>query len=209
MRGVPVEFIPAPAGLAWRKVVIGAAGARDAQRTAVLLAPRPPRTRLREPSAESELGLIRTLRLMLNTTAEGADDIAAANPALSLRRLDGAPRSFGDFTVAARFALRDSTTDTLGICASIANETPRRLLFDPTGWVVRVGDRVYPIRTLDFAGELEPWSTGAALLVLARGPDGAPTLLLPGNDFEISALLAGSANPRPVRRYTLEGLDPR
>jgi len=208
-RGVPIEFIPAPAGLAWRKVVLGAPRAAGAPRPSVSLSTLPPRTRLREPSPESEIGLLRTLRLMLNTTAEGAGDIAAANPSLALAVLGGVPRSFGDFTIACRFALRDSTTGTLGLCASVANQTPRRLLFDPGSWVVRAGDRVYPVRTVDFGGELEPWATGAVFLVLAIGPDGAPTRLLPDNDFRVSVLLAGSANPRPVERMPLDGFEPR
>ena len=86
-------------------------------RLAVSLSPRPPGTRLREPSPESEIGLIETLRLVLDSTAESARGFVGANPALELAALDGVPRSFGDFTVAPRFALRDGSTDTLGICA--------------------------------------------------------------------------------------------
>jgi hypothetical protein len=207
-RGVPIEFIPAPPGLAWSKVVFSGASQAGAPRPSVSLETRSPRTRLREPSPESEIGIIRTMRLMLNASAEGADAIAAANPALALRGLDGAPRSFGDFTISNRFALRDSATDTLGLCASVANHTARRLLFDPGSWVVRAGDRVYPIRTVDFADELEPGTTGVVFLVLARGPDGSPTLLLPDNDFEISVLPCGSVNARPVMRMPLGGFGP-
>jgi len=207
-RGVPIEFIPAPAGLAWRKVVLASPMAAVEPRPAISLSARPPRTKLRQPSAESEIGLIETLRLLLNTTASGARDIVAANPSLALASFDGPPRSFGDFTVRARFALRDSTTDTLGLCASVANQTARRLLFDPGSWVVRAGDRVYPIRTVDFANELELGATGSAFLVLARGPNGEAVRLLPGNAFEISVILSGSVNPRPVKRMPLEGFSP-
>jgi len=208
-RGIPIEFIPAPSGLAWRKVIFAEGEPAAAPRPSVALDARAPRTRLREASPESELGLLRTLRLMLNTTADGAADIAAANPALSLKSLDAAPRSFGDFTIANRFALRDATTDTLGLCASVANQTSRRLIFDPGSWIVRAGDRVYPVPTVDFASELEPGATGTALLVLARGPGGEPTLLLPGNAFEVSVRLSGSVNPRPVLRMPLDAFDPR
>jgi hypothetical protein len=208
-RGVPIEFIPAPAGLAWRKVVFGSATATAVARPPVSLSPRPPGARLREPGPDSEIGLIRTMRLMLNTSAAQARDIAAANPALELASFDGPPRSFGDFTVVNRFALRDSTTGALGLCASVSNQTARRLLFDPASWVVRAGDRVYPVRTADFANELEPGATGAVFLVLARGPGGETMRLLPGNDFEISVLLSGSVNPRPVRRLPLDGFEPR
>jgi hypothetical protein len=208
-RGIPIEFIPAPAGLAWRKVVFSSRKANGPPLPSVSLDARAPRASVREPGPESELGLIRTLRLMLNTTAEGAGEIASANPALSLKILDGVPDSFGDFTIANRFALRDSTTDTIGLCASVANQTARRLLFDPGSWIVRAGDRVYPVGTVDFVGELEPGATGAAFLVLARGPNGERTRLLPDNPFEISAVVAGSANPRPVRRMPLEGFEPR
>jgi hypothetical protein len=207
-RGVPIEFIPAPPGLAWRKVVFSSGNAAAEPRPSITLSGRPPQTRLREPSPESEIGLVRTLRLMLNATAAGARDIAAANASLALATFDGPPRSFGDFTILIRLALRDSTTDTLAICASVANQTSRRLLFDPVSWVVRAGDRVYPIRTADFANELEPGAVAAAFLVLARGPDGEATGLLPGNDLEISVGLIGSVNPRPVRRMPLEGFGP-
>jgi|CZKI01.1.fsa_nt_gi hypothetical protein len=208
-RGVPIEFIPAPAGLAWRKVVFAAEAPRAEARPAIALSARPPRTRLREPSPESEIGLLRTLRLMLNATAAGARDIAAANPSLAFTSFDGQRRSFGDFTILTRFAVLDSTTGALGLCASVENHTERRLLFDPDSWVVRAGDRVYPIRTADFANELESGATGTAFLVLARGPDGQAARLLPGNDFEISVVLGGSVNPRPVRRMPLEGFGPR
>lgn len=207
-RAIPMEFIPAPAGLAWRKVVLSAAAAPADPGPAAALSARRPVARLRDPSPESEIGLLDTLRLMLNSTAAGARDIAAANPSLALASLDGPPRSFGDFTIRARFAVRDSTTDTLGLCASVANQTARRLLFDPLSWVVRAGDRVYPVRTAEFANELEPWATGAALLVLARGPGGEATRLLPDNDFKISVLLIGSVNPRPVDRLPLDGFAP-
>jgi hypothetical protein len=208
-RAIPMEFIPAPAGLAWRKVVLNAAAGAGEPRPAVALAARRPRAALREPSPESQIGLLGTLRLMLNSTEAGARDIAAANPSLELASLDGPPRSFGDFTVRTRFAVRDSTTDTLGLCASVANQTARRLLFDPMSWVVRSGDRVYPVRTAEFANELEPWSTGAAFLVLARGPGGEATRLLPDNDFQVSVLLCGSVNPRPVERLPLGEFVPR
>ena len=207
-RAIPIEFIPAPAGLAWRKVTLGAATAAADPAPAVALSARPPLARLREPSPESEIGLINTLRLMLNSPAARARAIAAANPSLALETFDGPPRSFGSFTIRTRFAVRDSTTDSLGLCVSVANHTAQRLLFDPGSWVVRVGDRAYPIRTADFENELDPQATGAAFLVLARGPGGEATRLLAGNVFEISVLLAGSVNPRPVQRLALEGFSP-
>jgi hypothetical protein len=208
-RSLPLEFIPAPPSLAWRKVVFTAAAAEAGPRAAVSLARAAPATRLREPSPASEIGLLRTLRLMLNATREGARDIAAANPRLSLAAFDSPPRSFGDFTVACRFAVRDSATGELGLCASVANQTARRLLFDPTSWVIRAGDRVYPVGTVDFASEIEPGGSAAALLVLARGPGGEDTRLLADNAFLPSVRLSGSANPRPVARMGLPGLEPR
>jgi hypothetical protein len=206
-RSLPIEFVPAPPGLAWRKVVFESGRPAESPRPILSLLARPPASPFRQPSPESELGLIRTLRLMLNTTAEGAADVAAANPSLELRMLGGRPRSFGDFTLTCRFALRDSTTDTLGLCASVANPTARRLLFDPGSWVVRVGERVYPVRTVDFAGELEPGAEAAAFLILGRGPNGEPTRLLPDNDFEVSVQVGGSVNPRPVSLMALEGFE--
>jgi len=204
-RSVSFEFLPAPPGLAWRKVVLVDRTTPVDQEPTVSLVDRPPRTRLRESSPESEIGLIRTLRLMTTMTAHGALSVVAANPALEMATFSGPPRSFGDFTIRVRFAVRDSTTGALGICATVSNQTARRLLFDPASWVLRVGDRVYPIQTEDFTNELDPGCTGDAFLVLARGPDGAPTGLLPDNDLELSVILSGSFNPHPVLRMPLEG----
>jgi hypothetical protein len=206
-RSVAVEFMPAPAGLAWTKVVFELPRPAAPAAPTVTLSAHPPRARLREPSANSELGLLRTLRLLLDAPAEGAAAVVAANPALELAILDGTPRSFGDFTLTPRYALRDATTGSLGLCASVANQTARRLLFDPKGWVLRAGDRVYPVGTVDFPGLLEPAATAAVFLVLAHGPNGESIRLLPSNLWEVGAVLADSADARPVRRLPLDGLD--
>ena len=187
-RGIPLEFIPAPSGLAWRKVTFADGRPAPEPAPSFTLRPGPPRPLYRTPDPETLLGLVDTMRLMLNTTTEGAGDIAAANPAL---------------------ALRDQTTDSLGICVSVLSASPRRLVLDPAGWVVRSGDRVYPVATVDFPGVLEPGEGRAALLVIGRAPDGLPTRLLPGNVFHVSARILASANPRPVHRMDLPALGSR
>jgi hypothetical protein len=207
-RSLTLEFIPAPADLAWRKVVFASAPSPEVAGVPVSLSPHPPRTPWREASAEAEIGLLRTLRLMLNTTADGARRIAAANPALEFSSFGGEPRSFGDFAVLNRFALRDATTDTLGVCVSVANHSGRRLLFDPSSWVIRAGSRVFPIRTADFANELEPGQTAPAFLLVTRGPNGEPNRLLPDNELRVSVVAAAAVNPRPVTRMPLKGLEP-
>jgi hypothetical protein len=206
-RSVALELIPAPAGLAWRKVLF-ASGEDAGQGPHVTLATAAPRTHVREASPESEIGFLRTLRLLANSSPEGARAVAAANPSLTVENLGGAPRSFGTFSVQCLFAARDSTTGALGLCASVSNLTSRRLLFDPTSWVVRAGDRVYPVGTVDFSGEIEPGASQPAFLVLALGPDGEATRLLPANEFKVSVLPLGSASPRPVARLKLEGFEP-
>jgi hypothetical protein len=207
-RSIPIEFLPSPAGLAWRKVVFeGPAVAGERPRKAALLAT-VPRPSVRDPSPESEIGLLRTLRLLANSTPSDAAAIAAANPALEFATRDEAPRSFGDYTLVTRFALRDTTTDSIGLCVGVANQSARRLLFRPDGWVLRAGDRTYPLRTVDFGNELEPGSTADAFLVLSRGPGGEETRLLPDSPLELSALLADSVNPRPVRRMNLPDFEP-
>jgi hypothetical protein len=205
-RSIAVEFVPAPSGLAWTKVDFDLPPPPPAF-PPVTLTPHPPRPRLREASPDSELGLLRTLRLLLNVPANGVPAVVAANPSLELAALDGRPRSFGDYTLTPRFAVRDATTGSVGLCASVANQTSRRLLFDPAGWVVRAGDRVYPIGTVDFPAALEPAATAAAFLVVAASPNGEPTRLRPANPWEVSATLRASAAARPVRRTGIEGLD--
>jgi len=207
-RGIPVEFVPAPAGLAWRKAVFDDESPRPEAPPRFTLSAEAPHARFRAPSPESLLGLVTTLRLMLNTTEAGARAIAAANPALGLAELRSAPESFGDFVLTPRFAVRDATTDSLGICVGVENATNRRLVFDPSGWTLRAGDRVYPVTTVDFSGDLGPGAAAAALLVIGRAPDGLPTLLLPDNAFRISARVLASENPRPVLGIGLPGLGP-
>jgi len=204
-RSLTLEFLPAPAGLAWTKVVL--ADPAPAAAAAVRLLPTPPPAHYRAPSPESELGLLRTLRLFAAATAEQAAALAAANPALVLGVQDGRARPFDGFTLTPRFALRDATTGALGLGVSVANLTDRRLLFDPARWVVRAGDRVYPVATLDFAQEVEPGATVPAFLVLAHGPAGEPLRLLPDQPFEPSAALLGTASARPVQRLALAGWD--
>jgi hypothetical protein len=207
-RSVPLELLPAPAGLAWRKLVLEDGSAESRQGPAVTLTARPPRSALRESSPESEIGLIRTMRLFLDTGKGGARSVAEANPSLQYAEGAGEPRSFGDFSISLRFALRDGRTGALGLCAEVSNHTRRRLEFDPQSWVVRAGNDVFEIGTADFSGELEPGAVGYAFLVLARGPDGLATRLLPGDDLRLSVLPVASLNPRPVSRIAIPELGP-
>jgi hypothetical protein len=200
-RSLPLEFIPAPPELAWRKVSFAAGTAGRPQRPPVSLLGGPPASRLRAPGPDSQLGLIRTMRLLANATEDGARDIAAANPALTLAQAGAPARDFGPFALACRFSVRDSTTGSLGLCVGVANKTDRRLIFDPRSWIVRAGDHVYAASAADFPPELGPGSGGAALLVVAGG---AASRLEAGNAFEPSVALLGSASPRPVRRISLE-----
>lgn len=204
-RSLPLEFIPAPPSLAWRKVsFVAQAPPEDRRPPAVSLLDGPPASRLRAPGPASEIGLIRTMRLLLNATEEGARDIAAANPALTLSPADAPPRDFGPFTLSCRFCVRDAVTGAIGICVGVANKTGRRLIFDPASWVVRAGEHVYAASTADFPPELGPGADGAALLVVTGGPGGETSRLLAANAFEPSVALLGSASPRPVRRLSLE-----
>jgi hypothetical protein len=200
-RGVTLQFMPAPPSLAWRKLILTSGEGPGEPKVA--LVPERPAPQLREPSPESELGLLRTLRLMANADLPSAEAIASANPSLELARLEQPPVSFGDYRVTNRFAVRDGTTGSLALCASVENTSSSRLLFDQAGWVLRVGDRVYPVGTLDFPGELEPGAAAAMLLVIARGPDGRTTRLMPGNPFRLSGVVLARANPRPVVRMPL------
>lgn len=208
-RSLPIEFIPAPPNLAWRKVVFTLAEPGPAQKTTYRLTDRKPEDPVAEASPSSEIGLLRTLRLMSEAPADDRQAIAASNPSLSLAAFEAGGRSFGPFSVACLFAIRDSASGSLGLCAGVSNLTARRLLFDPSSWKVRVGDHVYPATTADFPSELEPGSTARAFLVIARGPDGNPTRLLADNTFLPSVALIAAVSARPVSRMGLGGFDPR
>lgn len=206
-RSLPIEFIPAPPNVAWRKVVFSLVDNAPKAKTTYRLLDRPPDAQVGEASAASELGLLETLRLLAAAPEGDLHAIAASNPSLSLATFASGPRSFGSFSLACRFAIRDSATGSLGLCAGVSNLTARRLLFDPLSWKVRVGDHVYPAATADFPGELEPGSTAPAFLVLARGPDGKALRLLAENAFLPSVALIAAVSARPVSRMGLGQFD--
>ena len=210
-RSVALELIPAPAGLAWHKVVFASGESAAPGAAGVACDRRAPRTRLRESSPDSEIGLLRTLRLLANSTPDGARAVAAANPTLNVETLGGTSRSFGDFSVQCLFAMPGTRRN--GSARHLRERLQPHLPAPPLRpGQLRVrrgaGDRSYPVETVDFAGEVEPGASQAAFLVCARGPGGEPMRLLPGNEFKVSVLLLGSANTRPVARMKLEGFGP-
>jgi hypothetical protein len=214
-RSVPLEFHAAPPGAAWHKVVltdspsgsgvkpdagVPPAGMRHAR------APADPAMEgsYRAPTTTVELELIRAMR---RVRALGPDEAATSLGGQSPLQLDDRgrpPRSFGAFTLRQVVALRDGRTACLGLGIDVRNLTPRRLVFDPESWVVRAGDRIYPVRTVDFANEVEPDTAQTAWLVLARGPDGHPIPLQADDDLQVSVRLTAAVNPKPMLRFPVD-----
>ena len=205
-RSIALEFLPAPAGLEWDTLVLEDGAPPAAPAPVVALAEEPPAPALRASGPDSELGLIRTLRLLLAAGAGRARAVAAANPALSFAFAEGDSIDFGDFSLAVRLAVRDATTGALGVAVRVANKTQRRLRFAPRSWSVRSGPRVYAVDTCDFFPALEPGSSGLAFLVVAATAGGGDTRLLPGSELLPSVEETGSENTRPVRRLGLADL---
>ncbi len=214
-RSIPLEFLAAPAGEAWHKVVLvdgapaaespdAASPSRGGPPRRAARAPSPDAPAGRKPTPADELGLIRLMRRLHGLQADEAAALVAAQPALQWDDEARAPRSFGPFTVRLAFALRDGTTGCLGLCVEVRNATGRRLIFDAESWVVRSGDRVYPVRTADFANEVEPESVQTAWLVLTGAPDQNPARLLPDQDLSVSVRLSASVNPRPIFRFPVD-----
>lgn len=205
-----LEFIPAVTRMASYRGVIfhdqqaaatavnKAADSERVRRTEVVRARTPPRSSYREPSTATLDGLRRFMRLLLNLPEDMARRAVAANPALQLVQGNGEEQPYGDFSLVLRFALRDAVTDTLGLCVAVQNRTVRRLVFDNQSWLLRAGGTVFPVRTVDFPGMVEPEKTELALLILDRGPDGKPTRLMPDNEFRVSVQVAQSLSARPV-----------
>ncbi len=207
-RSVALEFVAAPPGLAWRKAVLEAPPAAAAPE-ALTLARRPPPERYRSASPASQRGMLTELRLAALDLHGDPAGLVSARTSLSFARFDAPPRSFGDFTLRTRFALRDATTGSLGLCVSVSNATRRRLLFDPQGWVVRAGEHVYPVSAVDFSHALDPGAQALAFLVASPGPQGDGRRLLPGNDLEPSARVSDAQDPRPVTRAAMPEFEPR
>lgn len=173
-----------------------------ARRTTVTRSERPPESRYVEPSAATQHGLMQFMRALMNMPEDMARRMIEANRYLQVVK-HGREISSGEFTISIRFAVRDAITDTLGVCISLKNNTSRRLLFDPQSWIMRAGSQVIPIRTVDFAGVLEPNATLPVFLVVTRGIDGRPTRLLPENDFTIAVTMTGSTSAKPVELIDL------
>jgi hypothetical protein len=216
-RSVPLEFVAAPAGEAWHKVVLVEAApasvepdaapsaSEDTRRPAALTARTDPQT-FREPTAADELALIRLMRRLRGLSSHEAAALLAQQAALEWDDHARLPHSFGPFTLRLAFALHDAATDCLGLCVELRNATARRLVFDADSWVVRSGERVYPVRTVDFTHEVEPESVQTAWLVLARSPDGTPIRLRPDRELSVSVRLAASVNPKPMLRFPVDSL---
>lgn len=162
----------------------------------------PPESRYTDPTEETQQGMQRFMRALLNMSEEMARRMVAANPMLQLAKHDRNIPS-GDYSITIRFAVRDSLTDTLGICVALNNHTAKKLIFDPQSWMLRAGDMVYPIKTTDFAGSLDASSTQLVFLVLTRGIDGKPTRLLPDNKFTVAVELRDSVSAKPVQLIDL------
>ncbi len=114
---------PRPASPGARSCSRPPASANEA-RLAVALSPqRSPDTPWREPSADSEIGLLRTLRLMLNTDRgwRRAPSRRQIRPSTSASSRRASPAASGTSRCSTGSRCRDTTTDTLGICASVAN----------------------------------------------------------------------------------------
>jgi hypothetical protein len=156
-----------------------------------------PESRYTEPTPASQEGLRTFARALLAMTESRAKEMIAANPAIQAERLSKS-EPFGDFTILQRYAIRDDVTDTLAVVVALRNDTKMQLSFDPRSWIIRAGDRVYPVPTTDFAGALEPDKTALVVLELARDQAGMPTRLLPSSPLRISVQEAGKASTKPV-----------
>jgi hypothetical protein len=159
-----------------------------------------PVSRYQEPNPQMQTGLVRFMRAIAGMEAERAESMIKANPAIQFVRFNEAAvrTDFGAFEVIQRFAVRDAVTDMLGLMVVVRSKSIMRLEFDPAGWILRAGDRVYPFNTADFAGTVEPGATVPAFLVLARDQQGGHTRLMPDSPFQVSARLLKSVNPKPL-----------
>ena len=168
----------------------------------------PPESRYQRPTTRSMDGMLSLLRASVGLSADRVALFSRANPSLQIAKHPGNPVNYGLYDIAVRMAIRDDITDTLGIAVALTNiDRNNTLLFDPEGWTVRVGERVYrfnaPGSKVMFPGPLEPGRSDMVYLVLGRSPDGTPTRLLPDNDFRVTARLMESTPAVPVQSIDL------
>lgn len=167
-----------------------------------------PESHYQRATARTMDGMLSLLRASVGLPAERVAMFARANPSLQIVSHPGQPVNYGTYDISLRTAIRDDITDTLGLVVAVTNlDRNNVLMFDPAGWLVRVGERVYrfdaPGSSVAFPGALKPGSSDMAYLVLARAPDGRATRLLPDNDFRVTATLLFSKPAVPVIGYDL------
>ena len=189
--------------------VDAAVRAERARANAFVRSDEPPQSNYVEPSPETQLGLKNFMKALFAMNEERALAFLRANPAIQFsfpKGLGAQAVDYGLYTIEPRFVLRDTITDTLAVCAVVKSKTPRRLIFDPAGWILRAGDHVYPIPTVEFSGVVEPDQAATAYLILARDINGRPTRLLPSTPMRVSAKLVDAVNPKPL---IMEAVDVR
>ncbi len=203
---VPLELVPTAAGQALRKLTFVAdppPAAKD---------PTLPRAASIRPahaaSPRSEVALLRLARLLEALPLGEAERLSRASPALQFRPLQQAPADLGDFTIRPRFVVSDAVTGTAAVVAEVASARTERLLIDPRSWLVRSGDLVVPVATVDPAGVIEPGACLSVVLILAPGPDGGVLPLAPGQPLSVTAVLGDRSSARPVHTYDVNPILP-
>jgi hypothetical protein len=162
-----------------------------------------PEATLRECTPEIELGIVDFLRLLVANSRTRAVEVASASEVFeSSEKRD--VYDFGSFEIRVVWALRDTTSNAIGLALFITNRTVDTLALDPLSWALRAGAKLYQPTTVKGGLEIPPQSTVPVFLVVARDrKTGRPLQLGVGTEFQPSVRIAGRSSARPFNSYSV------
>ena len=166
----------------------------------------PPAPDLRAPTRETARGLTDYLRLIAALPAERAVQAAQQNPVFETVECGGPEQVYtaDGFTLTVLWAVRDTTSNAVGLAVRVVNGRPDRLLPDARTWAMRVGSAIYG--ATDVAGPqiVEPHTSAVVALAFTRDLEGEPLRLAVTNRFVPSVRVSwGSARPIIVQPLQL------
>src|SRR5215469_1366394 len=83
--------------------------------------------------------------------------------------------------------MRIASLDSVVFDVEIDNRSPKDFLYDPEGFQVRVNDQVYAVSKVDATGIVKAQTNDRVFLAVAGTATGAPSDLMPENDFDLLA----------------------
>lgn len=164
----------------------------------------PPGAMLRASTPSLELGMVSFLRMLVALPRPEAVRAASQSDVFQSQEKKD-EYDFGEYNVRVAWAVRDTTTNAIGLALMVTNRTTMQMAFEAPGWVVRVGERLYRPTTVKGGLAVDPGATVPVFLVIGIDQDtGRPLDLDVRNEFQPSGRIAGLTSARPFRSFNVQ-----